>query len=108
MALDPGQPASEVGDNPFQPLPAQAPQGTRQAMDPDGVHARVAGQHFKGIARRRVTMENALDIFTQTIEHLYSFRLISSPRTAFWVSVRMPRNIFISARLTEQIGRAHV
>jgi len=33
------------------------------------MHARVAGQYFKGVARRRVTVENTLDIFSQTLEH---------------------------------------
>ncbi len=69
MNLNPGQPTAEVRYQPRQPFPAHAPQGAGQAMDPDRMHARVAGQHFKGIARRRVTVENTLDIFSQTLEH---------------------------------------
>jgi hypothetical protein len=38
-------------------------------VDPDGMHAGVAGQDFKSVTRRRVSMENTLDIFTQTLEH---------------------------------------
>ncbi len=67
--LDAGQPTPKVGHHPRQPFPTHAPQGTGQPMNPDRMHARVAGQHFKGIARRRVTVENTLDIFSQTLEH---------------------------------------
>jgi hypothetical protein len=38
-------------------------------MNPDGMHARVARQNFKSVTRRRVSMEYALDIFTQTLKH---------------------------------------
>ena len=63
-------PAAEVRDQPRHPLPACMPQPPRQSMKPDGVHARVTGQHFKRIARSRIAMKHTLDIFTQTLEHL--------------------------------------
>ncbi len=67
--LDTGHPATEVGDQPREPLPAVAPQNVRKAVQPDGMHARIAGQHLKGVARSRVTMEYALNVFSQTLEH---------------------------------------
>ncbi|MNJ59958.1 hypothetical protein D3C77_556650 [compost metagenome] len=69
MNLDPGQPATEVRHQPRQPFQFVAPQHAGQSMDPDRMHAGVAGQDFKSVTRRRVSMEYALDIFTQTLEH---------------------------------------
>ncbi|MNF70427.1 hypothetical protein D3C84_523360 [compost metagenome] len=69
MDLDPGQPATEVRHQARQPLQVRAPQHRRQTVNPDGVHAGVAGQDFKSVTRRRVSMEYALDIFTQTLKH---------------------------------------
>ncbi len=68
--LDAGHPAPEVGHQARQPFEVALPQGIAQAVQPDRVHAGVAGQHLEGVARRRVSMEYALDIFTQTFEHL--------------------------------------
>ncbi|MNK96625.1 hypothetical protein D3C87_1169150 [compost metagenome] len=69
MDLDPGQPAAEIRHQPRQPFQVRAPQHRRQTVNPDGVHAGVASQDFKSVTRRRVTMENTLDIFTQTLKH---------------------------------------
>ncbi|MNV31191.1 hypothetical protein D3C71_1224900 [compost metagenome] len=69
MDLDSGQPAAEVRHQPRQPFQVRAPQHRRQTVNPDGVHAGVAGQDFKSVTRRRVSMEYALDIFTQTLKH---------------------------------------
>src|SRR5690554_1558487 len=43
----------------------------RQTMQPNSMQARVAGQYFKGITRRRITVEYTLDIFTHTFKHAH-------------------------------------
>ena len=69
MNLDPGQPPPKIGHQASEPFPAFPPQQPRQSVNPDRMHARVAGQDLECITRRRITMENALNIFTQTLEH---------------------------------------
>ncbi|MDT4845608.1 hypothetical protein FQZ97_796010 [compost metagenome] len=99
MDLDAGEPAPEVGHQARQPLPAGHPQGMSHAVQPDGMEARITGEHLEGIARSRVTVEYALNVFSHAFEHHLSLRFCISPRAAFWVSVRMPRRIFISSLL---------
>jgi hypothetical protein len=67
--FDPGQPATEVRYQPRQPFQLVAPEHPGQTMNPDRMHPGVASQNFKSVTRRRVSMEYALDIFTQTLKH---------------------------------------
>ena len=83
MNLDTGQPATKVRQHARQPLPTRRPQVMGQAMQPDSVQTRIAGQHLKGVARRRIAMEYALNIFSHALEHQTSLRLWASPRAAF-------------------------
>src|SRR5690606_23720587 len=100
MNLDAREPARQVGIQSRQPFAVLAPQPMGHPMKPDRVQARVAGDHLKGISRRGIAMEHALDIFAHTLEHQSCLRFLwGSPRTAFWVSVRMPRRMFISSLL---------
>ena len=102
MNLDPGQPTAERRHQTPQPFPAHPPAGMRDTVQPDGMQAWIASQHLKGIARRRITMEYALNVFPHTLEHHSSPFLQAAPSTTFCVSVRMPRRIFISRRLIAQ------
>ncbi|MNF17954.1 hypothetical protein D3C80_2217610 [compost metagenome] len=43
-----------------------------QTMQPDRMQPRVAGNHLERIARRRIAMEYALDIFPHALKHQFS------------------------------------
>jgi hypothetical protein len=47
---------------------AGAPQPMRQALQQDGVHAGIGGQHFKAGTRGGVALEHAGDVFAQQRE----------------------------------------
>jgi hypothetical protein len=69
MNLDAGDPAREVRVETRQPLEAARPQHVTEAMRPDRVQPGIQRQHFPGVARRRVALENAGDVFTDAVEH---------------------------------------
>ena len=62
--FDAGQPAREVRGKAPEPDQPMDPEPMREAMRPDGVQARIAGQHFPSRARGRVALEYAGDVFT--------------------------------------------
>src|SRR6185295_14829542 len=101
MDLDAGQPATEVRGEAAEPAQLVLPEPVRQAMDPDRMQSRIAGQHLPAGACRRVPVEDAGDVAAQPIEHErdysptkllnYSFRSCKS-------ALRRPRRMFTSSR----------
>jgi hypothetical protein len=69
MDLDAREPTREVGNEATKPLEAMVPTPVPWTMQPDGMQAGVARDHFPGAAGSRVALKNALDIGSQAVEH---------------------------------------
>src|SRR5512135_3817935 len=69
MNLDARQPAPEMRGEAPEPGQAVRPEPVRHAMDLQHMQSRIAGQDLPGIASRRVAIEDAADVFTQSPEH---------------------------------------
>jgi hypothetical protein len=41
-----------------------------EAMEQDGMYARVGGQDLDDVARRRVSVEHAVNVFSELAEHV--------------------------------------
>ncbi|MPM60586.1 hypothetical protein SDC9_107438 [bioreactor metagenome] len=67
--FDAGEPARHMRDEAPQPLEAMRPTPVRRSMQPDGMQARIACDHFPGTAGSRVALKNALDIGSQAVKH---------------------------------------
>ena len=67
--LDAGKPAAPVRDPAGQPGPATAPAAVRDAMQYQGVEARIGKHHIPLAARGRVAFEDALDVGLDTGKH---------------------------------------
>ena len=75
MDLDAGEEAAEVRGEAAEPAQVVQPEPARELVDVDRVQARVAGQHFPRAARRRVALEDAVDVAAQLPEHERDFRV---------------------------------
>src|SRR5574340_1445840 len=69
MDLDAGEPARDMRQEACQPFQVGVPQGVRHAVQDARMQARIAGQHLKSAARRRIAVEYAGDIFPDILEH---------------------------------------
>jgi hypothetical protein len=78
MDFDARQPARELGKPARQESNILFPKPVRNAMDPDGMQAGVHQHHFQPGTRRRVSLEDRIDIafdlgeiLRQALEELY-------------------------------------
>src|SRR5690606_36179228 len=98
--LDAGQPAPQVRYHPREQACFTYPQAMGQAVKPDRVQTGITEHHFELVARRRVPVKYAGDIFLHPVEHAQRLRAPDAwTPMVFWVSVSMPRSMFISTRL---------
>ena len=67
--LDPGHEAAYLRDEPRRDEPAATPQGVGQAMEHQRMDAGIAQHDLETRPRRRIALENRLDILAQTLEH---------------------------------------
>ena len=72
MNFNAGKPSRQVRDKAPQPLETVVPAPVRAAVQQQCVKARVAGEHFPGRARGGVTVENALDVGSDSGKHAAS------------------------------------
>src|SRR5690606_1394709 len=70
MDFDACQPAADMGNKARQPFETGVPAIMADAVNQDGVNAGVGGNDFENGLRRRVTLENAQDVFFQSVEHV--------------------------------------
>src|ERR1043165_5048014 len=99
MDLDAGHPARKLGDEAAAPAQPVGPQPVREMMKPDGVQARIAGQHFPGGARRRVALQDAGDVATQFPEHQAILGFPTDSINYLPISaLSSPRRMFTSSR----------
>ena len=70
--LDARQQARQGGDEARRPLQAMAPEIMTETMHQQGVNAGIGGQHLEGIARRGIAVEDAVNVFTDSLEHAAS------------------------------------
>ena len=69
MDLDAGQPARQMRIEPRQPLEAMGPQPVAEAVEQHRVHPRIGGEDLEAGAGRRIAVEYAADVFSDTLEH---------------------------------------
>jgi hypothetical protein len=61
-------------------------------VDPDGMQARVAGNHLQEILGGRIMIKDGLDVFANSIEHDCS-RFWAILDFRFWIEVGWPPKI---------------
>jgi hypothetical protein len=69
MDLDARQNAADVRRRATDPAQAMPPEPMRDLVQPERMQARVARQHFPMIARRRIAVEDGIDVFSKSLEH---------------------------------------
>src|SRR5699024_10737118 len=69
MDFDTGQPAGKMRNETTQPVRIVLPTPMRNTMPPQGMQARIGKYDLRHAARRRVTVENGLNIFANTFKH---------------------------------------
>src|SRR5207249_1637906 len=69
MDLDPGEEAADVAHEPRQRGKLPLPNPVRQPVDKDRVKTGISNCHFPRRPRRRIALENRLDIFFKRFPH---------------------------------------
>ena len=69
MNFNASQHTAEVRDHAPKPIKLCLPQTMCELVCHDGVQARIASQDFQLAARRRISFENAGDVFAQRVKH---------------------------------------
>ncbi len=70
MNLNTRQPARNVGDEPSQPIKLVIPKLVGSTVKDESVNAGIAGQNLEPTPGRGVSVQNALDIGSQSLKHL--------------------------------------
>src|SRR3972149_9773949 len=69
MDFDPGDPAAEMRGRAPKPPQAAHPEPMGELVQGQRVQPGIAGEHLPRVARRRIALEYACDVFTQMLEH---------------------------------------
>src|SRR5699024_93559 len=64
------QQSGQMRDKARQPQPFQPPQAVRQSMDGHRMQSRVTGENLETAAGRRISLQNAGNVFAKSFEHI--------------------------------------